>query len=105
MKNSQLGKSQMSALRTEISNMKKLDHPHIVKLYDVIEDDSKIMLAMEYLSGGCLRNYLRKRSHNRVTEDEAKIYFGQIIDAVRYLHAKNIYHRDLKLDNILLDYK
>lgn len=102
---SQLGKSQMSALRSEISIMKKLDHPHIIKLYDVIEDNEKIMLAMEYLSGGCFRSFLKKRGHKRISEDEAKIYFGQIIDAVKYLHTKGIYHRDLKLDNILLDYK
>jgi len=102
---SQLGNSQMKALRTEISIMKKLDHPNIIKLYDVIEDDAKIMLAMEYLSGGCLRNYLKKRAHKKVSEEETKIYFGQIIQAVKYLHSNNIYHRDLKLENILLDYK
>mmetsp|Transcript_10785 Transcript_10785/g.10685 ORF Transcript_10785/g.10685 Transcript_10785/m.10685 type:complete len:144 (-) Transcript_10785:264-695(-) len=102
---SQLGNSQMKALRTEISIMKKLDHPNIIKLYDVIEDDEKIMLAMEYLSGGCLRNYLKKRAHKKVSEEETKIYFGQIIQAVKYLHSNNIYHRDLKLENILLDYK
>jgi 5'-AMP-activated protein kinase catalytic alpha subunit len=63
------------------------------------------MLTLEYVSGGSLRDYLRKKSNRKMTELEAKLYFGQIIDAVRYLHNKNIYHRDLKLENILIDYK
>ena len=105
MRNSLLNKSQMKALRTEIEIMKKLDHPNIIKLYDVLEDESSIMLALEYLSGGSLRQYLRKKSNRKISEVEAKMYFGQIIDAVRYLHSKNIYHRDLKPENILLDYK
>jgi 5'-AMP-activated protein kinase, catalytic alpha subunit len=63
------------------------------------------MLALEYVSGGSLRDYLRKKSNKKVPEAEAKVYFGQIVGAVRYLHNKHIYHRDLKLENILLDYK
>ena len=95
----------MSALRNEISIMKRIDHPNIVKLYDVIEDDKTIMLALEYVSGGSFRDYLKRKSNRKISEGETKMYFGQIIDAVKYLHSKNIYHRDLKLENILLDYK
>lgn len=63
------------------------------------------MLALEYISGGSLRDYLKRQSNRKIPEVEARIYFGQIVDAVRYLHLKNIYHRDLKLENILFDYK
>lgn len=95
----------MKALRAEIRIMKKLDHPHIIKLYDVVESESQIMLCLEYLPGGSFKDYLRKKPNKKVTEREARIYFGQIIDAVRYMHTNCVFHRDLKLENILLDYK
>lgn len=102
----QLKKShRMKALQDEIKLMKKIDHPNIVKLYDVIEDDKSIMLALEYIQGGSLKEYLKKKSNHKISEAEACAHFGQIVDAVRYLHLKKIYHRDLKLENILLDYK
>jgi len=78
----------MKSLRAEIAIMKKLDHPNIVKLYDVLEDDTKIMLALEYVSGGSLRDYLRKRSNKKISESEAKVHFGQIINAIKYIHSK-----------------
>ena len=71
----------------------------------MIEDDKNIMLALEYVSGGSFKDYLRRKANRKVSENEACAYFGQIVDAVRYLHLKKIYHRDLKLENILVDYK
>ena len=95
----------LESLRAEIDIMRKIDHPYIIKLYDVIEESKSIMLCLEYVSGGSLRQYLKKKCNKKISEVETKMYFGQIIDAVRYLHSNNIYHRDLKLENILLDYK
>jgi maternal embryonic leucine zipper kinase len=63
------------------------------------------MLALEYLPGGSLRDYLKRKCNRKISETETKMYFGQIIDAIKYMHSKNIFHRDLKLENILLDYK
>ena len=101
----QLTSHKMKALRNEITILKKIDHPNVIKLYDVIEDKKSIMLAMEYIPGGSLKDYLKRKSNKKISEVEARKYFGQIIDALRYLHWKQIYHRDLKLENILLDYK
>lgn len=101
----QLNGLKMKALRNEIEILKRIDHPNIIKLYDVIEDEKSIMLAMEYVSGGSLKDYLKRKSNRKITETEARIYFGQLVDAMKYLHSKHIYHRDLKLENILLDYK
>lgn len=63
------------------------------------------MLALEHIPGGSLRDYLKRKNHKKINEAETKSFFGQIVDAVKYLHSKHIYHRDLKLENILLDYK
>ena len=88
----------------EIEILKSISHPHIIKLYDVIEDDRHIHLVMEYVSGGSLQQHLRIKS-KKFSEEESKKLFKQIVDAVRYLHSKNISHRDIKFDNILLDFK
>lgn len=95
----------MKALKEEIAILMKIDHPNIIKLYDVIEDEGSIMLAMEYIPGGSLKDYLKRKSNRKISEQETRKYFGQIVDALRYLHGRHIYHRDLKLENILMDYK
>jgi serine/threonine protein kinase len=61
------------------------------------------MLVMELCAGGDLLNFVRKRK--KLTEEVAKVIFKQIIDGLGYIHSKNIIHRDIKLDNILLDGK
>ncbi|CAI2361148.1 unnamed protein product [Moneuplotes crassus] len=92
------------SLFKEIELLKCVSHPNIVKLYDVIEDDRHIYLIMEYVSGGSLQQQMRARS-KKVTEADTKKIFMQLSSAIKYLHSKNIYHRDIKLDNVLLDYK
>lgn len=61
------------------------------------------MLVMELCAGGDLLNFVRKRK--KLTEDVARIIFKQLIDGLGYIHSKSIIHRDIKLDNILLDGK
>uniref|UniRef100_A0A914X435 non-specific serine/threonine protein kinase n=2 Tax=Plectus sambesii TaxID=2011161 RepID=A0A914X435_9BILA len=85
----------------EVKIMKQLDHPNIVKLYQVLETESTLYLVMEYASGGEVFDYLV--AHGRMKEKEARAKFRQIVSAVQYLHQKNIIHRDLKAENLLLD--
>uniref|UniRef100_A0A8C2KYQ6 non-specific serine/threonine protein kinase n=1 Tax=Cyprinus carpio TaxID=7962 RepID=A0A8C2KYQ6_CYPCA len=85
----------------EVRIMKGLNHPNIVQLFEVIETEKTLYLVMEYASGGEVFDYLV--SHGRMKEKEARAKFRQIVSAVHYCHQKNIVHRDLKAENLLLD--
>lgn len=89
------------AMEREIVLMKLVDHPNVLKLYDVWETSTSLYLILEYIQGGELFEQLC--GEGRRTPPEALHYFQQIICAVDYLHRFNIAHRDLKLENILVD--
>ncbi|KAF8631859.1 hypothetical protein AX15_002129 [Amanita polypyramis BW_CC] len=89
------------AIEREIVVMKLIDHPNIMRLYDVWETSTELFLVLEYVQGGELFEYLCEKG--RLTTPEALGYFQQIISAVDYCHRFNIAHRDLKPENILLD--
>ena len=72
-------------------------------MYETFETKRHIMLVMELCAGGDLLNFVRKRK--RLDEETAKVLFKQIIEGIGYIHSKKILHRDIKLDNILLDGK
>eukprot|EP00106_Octopus_bimaculoides_P002999 XP_014770441.1 PREDICTED: serine/threonine-protein kinase MARK2-like [Octopus bimaculoides] len=93
--------SSLQKLFREVRIMKILDHPNIVKLFEVIETDKTLYLVMEYASGGEVFDYLV--AHGRMKEKEARAKFRQIVSAVQYCHQKHIVHRDLKAENLLLD--
>ncbi|XP_057694045.1 MAP/microtubule affinity-regulating kinase 4 isoform X4 [Corythoichthys intestinalis] len=97
----QLNPSSLQKLFREVRIMKTLNHPNIVQLFEVIETEKTLYLIMEYASGGEVFDYLV--AHGRMKEKEARGKFRQIVSAVHYCHQKNIVHRDLKAENLLLD--
>ena len=91
----------------EIEILKKLNHKNIAKLYEVIKTDKQILLVQELIEGISLRDYYNKEIRNQKgisihKENVFKNIFKQIFDAMNYLHKKNIAHRDIKLENILM---
>ncbi|XP_026072211.1 serine/threonine-protein kinase MARK2-like isoform X7 [Carassius auratus] len=97
----QLNSSSLQKLYREVRLMKFLNHPNIVKLFEVIDTEKTLYLVMEYASGGEVFDYLV--AHGRMKEKEARAKFRQIVSAVQYCHQKCIVHRDLKAENLLLD--
>ena len=89
--------------QTELNLLRTTDHPNIIKLYDIYEDNKYIYLIMEECNGGEFFDSLAKRAKekNMYTEKECARIFKQILEAVNYLHAHGVCHRDLKPENIL----
>ena len=81
--------------------MSSVQHPNIIHIYEVFENKEKMVLVMEIAAGGELYDFLSERKC--LEENEARRIFRQISTAVYYCHKHNICHRDLKLENILLD--
>lgn len=88
-------------IRREIEIMSSLCHPHIITIYEVFENKDKIVIVMEYASRGDLYDYICDKRN--ISERETRHFFRQIVSAVHYCHQNGIVHRDLKLENILLD--
>ena len=88
-------------IRREIQIMSSVQHPNIIHIYEVFENKEKMVLVMEIAAGGELYDFLSERKC--LEENEARRIFRQIATAVYYCHKHNICHRDLKLENILLD--
>mmetsp|Transcript_1339 Transcript_1339/g.5453 ORF Transcript_1339/g.5453 Transcript_1339/m.5453 type:complete len:703 (+) Transcript_1339:50-2158(+) len=89
----------------EIAIMKKLQHPNIVKLFDVIEDlvePSKLTLILEYAPGGTVDSEAGDLPHKRLPEEKARGYFRDVIVGMANLHANLVVHRDIKPDNMLI---
>lgn len=92
--------TQKAILEAEIAIMKGMDHPGIIKLYDVFEDAKFLHLVMEICDGGeLLQRILRE---DRFSEHDASGVMRQVMFAIRYIHGKSVCHRDLKLENFLL---
>ncbi|XP_029628140.1 serine/threonine-protein kinase SIK2 [Salmo trutta] len=98
---SQLDAVNLEKIYREVQIMKMLDHPHIIKLYQVMETKNMLYLVTEFAKNGEIFDYLAK--HGRLSELEARRKFWQILSAVEYCHNRNIVHRDLKAENLLLD--
>ncbi|XP_024024135.1 CBL-interacting serine/threonine-protein kinase 9 [Morus notabilis] len=88
-------------IKREISTMKLIKHPNVLKLFEVMASRTKIYIVLEFVDGGELFDKIAK--HGRLKEDEARSYFQQLINAVDYCHSRGVFHRDLKPENLLLD--
>ncbi|KAK7301076.1 hypothetical protein RJT34_11935 [Clitoria ternatea] len=88
-------------IKREISIMKQVRHPCVVRLHEVLASRTKIYIILEFITGGELFDKIVKSG--RLTEAESRTYFQQLIDGVDYCHSKGVYHRDLKPENLLLD--
>jgi 5'-AMP-activated protein kinase, catalytic alpha subunit len=91
----------MKKVKREVQILESLDHPNVIKLYEVIETSTNILLAMEFLPGGELYNVIER--NGKLPENQARVYFQQLIAGIDYIHQKGYSHRDLKPENILLD--
>ena len=91
----------MKKILSETDLMKKLNHPNVTKILEMFEDEEYILIAMEYINGGNLFSFVKKR--RKLSEKTAKFLFRQIILGIKHIHSKKIVHRDIKLENILID--
>ncbi|XP_073699257.1 serine/threonine-protein kinase SIK1-like [Garra rufa] len=96
-----LDESDLKKINREVQIMKLLKHPHIIKLYQVMETKDMLYIVTEYAKNGEMFDYLTSVGH--LSEAEARCKFWQILDAVEYCHKHHIVHRDLKAENLLLD--
>ena len=97
----QIPKAHSASLTREIHHHRRLHHPNVMQLYEVIATEQFIWMVSEICAGGELYDYLVE--NQVLAEPEARRIFGQLCLAVAYVHSKGIVHRDLKLENILLD--
>ncbi|KAK6533335.1 hypothetical protein TWF694_002286 [Orbilia ellipsospora] len=93
--------NRLSKIYREISILRTLSHPNIVKLFEMIENERHIGIILEYASGGELFDYIL--THRYLKDPPACRLFAQLVSGVGYLHKMGIVHRDLKLENLLLD--
>ncbi|XP_019058887.1 PREDICTED: CBL-interacting serine/threonine-protein kinase 23 isoform X2 [Tarenaya hassleriana] len=91
----------IAQIKREISTMKLIKHPNVIRMYEVMASKTKIYFVLEFVTGGELFDKIS--SKGRLKEDEARKYFQQLINAVDYCHSRGVYHRDLKPENLLLD--
>lgn len=91
------------AVRREIRLMKRVEHPNIARLYDTVETETKVILVMEYVSGGSTHGFLKTKPNRQMEEYDARKIISQLLSALCYLHNKSITHRDIKLENVMLD--
>lgn len=88
-------------IHREINSLRLLNHPNIVNLVEVLKSGKYIGIVLEYASGGELFDYILQ--HKYLKENVAKKLFAQLVSGVDYMHSKGLIHRDLKLENLLMD--
>lgn len=101
-KHSLLHPNRKKAVEREIKILQKLQHPNIIKLLNTIETPSSVHLIFEYISGCSLLEYLKSRSSRKLEENQAKNILRQVLHALEFCHSVGITHRDIKLENVLL---
>lgn len=93
--------SRLAKIYREIAILREISHPNIVRLHEMSETERHIGIVLEYASGGELFDYIL--NHRYLKDQPARRLFAQLVSGVGYLHKKGIVHRDLKLENLLLD--
>jgi protein-serine/threonine kinase len=93
--------SRLAKIKREVAILRDIQHPNIVQLIDMVDSDRYIGIVLEYASGGELFDYIL--NHRYLKDQSARRLFAQLVSGVGYLHKKGIVHRDLKLENLLLD--
>ena len=91
------------SVQREIKLMQKMKHERIVQLYEVIDTPKYVLLSLEYAGGGSLGDYIKAQPKTRLLEREAKRLFKQVIEGICYCHSRYICHRDINLENLVLD--
>ena len=93
-------KEELERIEKEIKYLKLFDHPNIIQIYEVIEDEQNFYIIMEYVACGELFNYIVEKE--RIEEKEASFFYSQIIHGLNEISKKGICHRDIKPENLLL---
>ncbi|POS84313.1 hypothetical protein EPUL_005643 [Erysiphe pulchra] len=93
--------SRLAKIHREIAILEGISHPNIVRLHEMVQTEKQIGIILEYASGGELFDYIL--NHRYLNDNAARRLFAQLVSGVGYLHNKGIVHRDLKLENLLLD--
>ncbi|KAM9313748.1 maternal embryonic leucine zipper kinase isoform 1-T2 [Pholidichthys leucotaenia] len=88
-------------VKVEIEALKNLSHQHVCRLYQVMETSTQIFMVLEYCPGGELFDYIIAK--DRLSEEETRVFFRQIVSALAYVHSQGYAHRDLKPENLLID--
>ena len=99
-KNKILSKDDLIRIEREIEILKRLSHPNVIKIHKIFEDEKRYYIIMEFCENGELFNRIVEKRH--LTEDEASLFYYQLINGLEYIHKNNIVHRDLKPENLLL---
>ena len=92
--------SYIDKLKEEISILRILNHPNIVKFYGYLETNNQLLIKMEYIKYGSLKKWIQKQE--KITEEQSSTILRRVLSAVEYLHSKQICHRDIKPENIML---
>ncbi|XP_067677206.1 serine/threonine-protein kinase Nek8-like isoform X1 [Haliotis asinina] len=98
----QMTKEERQSALNEVKVLSMLHHPNIIEYYENFLEDKALMIVMEYAQGGTLLDYLQSRNSNLLEEEEILKFFAQMLLSLQHVHSKNILHRDLKTQNILL---
>ena len=91
-----------NTVKNEINILKQIDNENIMKLYDVIDTPSNLYLVLEYINGVNLIQIIKNEKPHFIKEERAKLLFSKVVKGISYCHKKNIFHRDIKLENVLV---